>query len=166
MRLGRLGAPYAAPYDIPHRDRVAGLRHYHTAGQPDARLAPVLLIPPLMVTSEVYDIAPELSAVQMLGAAGIDVWLVDFGAPERAEGGMERTLDDHVRAIGSALDFVREATGQKSVHLAGYSQGGMFGLPGRGVSALRGRGLAHHLRLAGRHPALLAGRCPRRSPSA
>jgi putative long chain acyl-CoA synthase len=126
MRLGRLGAPYAAPYDIPHRDRVAGLRHYHTAGQPDARLAPVLLIPPLMVTSEVYDIAPELSAVQMLGAAGIDVWLVDFGAPERAEGGMERTLDDHVRAIGSALDFVREATGQKSVHLAGYSQGGMF----------------------------------------
>ncbi len=53
MRLGRLGAPYAAPYDIPHRDRVAGLRHYHTAGQPDARLAPVLLIPPLMVTSEV-----------------------------------------------------------------------------------------------------------------
>jgi len=126
MRLGRLGAPYAAPYEVAHRDRVHALRHYHTAGEADARLMPVLLIPPLMVTSEVYDIAPELSAVQLLGAAGIDVWLVDFGAPERSEGGMDRTLDDHVRAIDEGVDRIMAATGKSAVHLAGYSQGGMF----------------------------------------
>jgi putative long chain acyl-CoA synthase len=56
---------------------------------------------------------------------GVDVWCVDFGAPERTEGGMQRTLDDHVRAVSDAIAQVAAATG-KPVHLAGYSQGGMF----------------------------------------
>ena len=51
--------------------------------------------------------------------------MVDFGAPEREEGGLERTLADHVVAISDAVDRVREATG-RNVHLGGYSQGGMF----------------------------------------
>ena len=52
--------------------------------------APLLLVPPLMVASEVYDISPDVSAVALLSRRdGIDVWLVDFGAPEREEGGME-----------------------------------------------------------------------------
>jgi putative long chain acyl-CoA synthase len=38
---------------------------------------------------------------------------------------MTRTLDDHIRAVSDAIDRVRRATGQL-VHLAGYSQGGMF----------------------------------------
>src|SRR5262249_44720663 len=48
-----------------------------------------------------------------------------FGAPEREEGGMNRTLDDHVRAVSDAVERVHAATGH-DVHLAGYSQGGMF----------------------------------------
>ena len=51
--------------------------------------------------------------------------MVDFGAPEREEGGLERTLTDHVLAVSDAVDRVREATG-RDVHLGGYSQGGMF----------------------------------------
>lgn len=139
MRLGRLGAPYAAPFEVVHEDRVAKLRHYlpprptlpeqegvaSAAPGGSEALCPVLLVPPLMVTSEIYDISPELSAVTYLGHAGLDVWLVDFGAPERTPGGMERTLDDHVRAVDRAIDEVRRRTG-RDVHLLGYSQGGMF----------------------------------------
>jgi len=51
--------------------------------------------------------------------------VVDFGAPEREAGGLERTLADHVLAISDAVDRVRAATG-RDVHLSGYSQGGMF----------------------------------------
>ena len=58
-------------------------------------------------------------------AAGLDTWLIDFGTPEHEEGGLERTLDDHVRAVSHAIDHVRAATSQ-DVHVAGYSQGGMF----------------------------------------
>ncbi len=126
LREGRLGAPYAAPFEVAHEDSIFRLRHYGSAAAgTKPQRPPILLIPPLMVASEVYDISPELSAVAALGAAGLDVWLIDFGAPEHQRGGMERTLDDHVRAVSSAIDHVGTVTG-RSVHLSGYSQGGMF----------------------------------------
>ena len=125
MRLGRLGTPYVASFDVVREERVFRLRHYKGSAPLDPRLCPILLVPPLMVTSEVYDIAPDLSEVQMLLRAGIDVWVTDFGAPEREAGGMERTLDDHVRAVSTCIDEIVQRT-KKDVHLAGYSQGGMF----------------------------------------
>ncbi|HEY4057113.1 MAG TPA: alpha/beta fold hydrolase [Kofleriaceae bacterium] len=142
-RAGRLTAPYGAPFEVVHEDRIARLRHYASelpgepaplGGAPSNELAdrdahkiaaPLLLVPPLMVASEVYDIAPDVSAVAALTRMGVDVWLVDFGAPERERGGMERTLDDHVRAVAASIDRVRAATG-RDVHVVGYSQGGMF----------------------------------------
>lgn len=129
-RAGRLTAPYGAPFEVVHEDRIARLRHYRRAAGDEAAparpiRAPLLLVPPLMVASEVYDISPDTSAIAFLQRAGVDVWLVDFGAPERAPGGMQRTLDDHVRAVADAIERVRQATGH-DVHLAGYSQGGMF----------------------------------------
>ena len=126
-RAGRLTAPYGAPFEIVHEDPIYKLRRYERTQNPSATLvdAPLLLVPPLMVASEVYDISPDVSAVAFLLEEGVDVWLADFGAPERAEGGMSRTLDDHVRAVSEAIDRVVAATG-KDVHLAGYSQGGMF----------------------------------------
>ncbi|HEY5934297.1 MAG TPA: alpha/beta fold hydrolase, partial [Kofleriaceae bacterium] len=124
-RAGRLTAPYGAPFEVVHEERVYRLRHYQRDTTAPAIAAPLLLVPPLMVASEVYDISPDVSAVAHLTRAGVDTWLVDFGAPEREEGGMDRTLDDHVRAVSEAIDRVREVTGQP-VHLAGYSQGGMF----------------------------------------
>jgi len=126
-RAGRLSAPYGAPFELIHEERVYRLRRYARSAPaaPGAPAAPLLLIPPLMVAAEVYDISPDTSAVAFLERAGVDVWLVDFGAPEREAGGMDRTLDDHVRAVSEAVDRVRAITG-RDVHLAGYSQGGMF----------------------------------------
>jgi putative long chain acyl-CoA synthase len=125
-RAGRLTAPYGAPFEVVHEERVYKLRRYaRERNDVDPITAPLLLVPPLMIASEVYDISPDVSAVAFLAGQGVDVWLVDFGAPEREEGGMNRTLDDHVRAVAEAIDRVRAATG-RDVHLCGYSQGGMF----------------------------------------
>src|SRR5678815_5556444 len=100
-RAGRLAAPYGAPFEVVHGERVYRLRRY-ARGAPDgaapAPAAPLLLVPPLMVTAEVYDSSPDVNAVAFLQRAGIDVWVADFGVPEREEGGMDRTLDDYVRA--------------------------------------------------------------------
>jgi len=120
-RMGRLSEPYAADFEVRHSDRVFRLRHY--AGAESG--PPILLVPPLMVASEVYDMAPDISAVRVLLEHGVDVWICDFGAPEEEEGGMERTLDDHVRAVSKAIEKVA-AIQERDVHLAGYSQGGMF----------------------------------------
>jgi putative long chain acyl-CoA synthase len=124
MRLGRLTDTRSVSFDVVHRDANYKLRHYAPELPAEDR-PPLVLVPPLMLTAEVYDVAPDLSAVDMLRARGIDPWIVDFGAPEREEGGMQRTLDDHVRAVADAVRRVRAATG-RDVHLAGYSQGGMF----------------------------------------
>lgn len=127
LRNGRLGAPYHAPFEVVAHDRTHRLRRYRAS--PDGALAgvadPLLLVPPLMVSSEVYDVSPELSAVAWLAGLGIDVWLVDFGAPEREEGGLARTLEDHVLAVDASVERVRAVAG-RPVHLGGYSQGGMF----------------------------------------
>jgi putative long chain acyl-CoA synthase len=124
-----------SPYEVFSEQRVFRLRHYYangTGAAPDGDAAarpvagpPVLLVPPMMLAAEIYDVSPATSAVTLLHDRGIDPWVVDFGAPEREEGGLERTLTDHVLAVSDAVDQVRDATG-RDVHLGGYSQGGMF----------------------------------------
>lgn len=126
VRLGRLTDPHRTPFEVVHSDRIYGLRRYQGVESAEVGCgAPILLIPPLMVTSEIYDMSPDVSAASYLLGQGLDVWMVDFGAPERVEGGMSRTLDDHVRAVADAIEHVAAERG-RDVHLAGYSQGGMF----------------------------------------
>ncbi|MBO2450212.1 alpha/beta fold hydrolase [Actinomadura barringtoniae] len=128
----------ASPFDVVTEQRVYRLRHYFpggSGGRPPGEDSPkpaaddkrpvIVLVPPLMITAEVYDISSRVSAVGVLHDLGLDPWVVDFGAPEREPGGLERTVTDHVVAVSDAIDRVREATG-RDVHLAGYSQGGMF----------------------------------------
>tara|TARA_R110002096_G_scaffold436021_1_gene665180 strand:+ start:33702 stop:36665 length:2964 start_codon:yes stop_codon:yes gene_type:complete len=126
IAAGRLSEPYSAGYDVLHSDARYSLRRYQGTLAANKRVsAPLLLIPPLMLTAEIYDISEELSAAGTLVREGVDVWVTDFRAPEAEEGGLARTLDDHVMAVGDAIDRIRELT-RRDVHLAGYSQGGMF----------------------------------------
>ena len=106
----------------------------------DKSLVPhALLVPPLMLTAEVYDVAPDVSAVTALAEHGVQPWVVDFGAPERERGGMSRSLDDHIRAIVASIARIRALTKQP-VHLLGYSQGGMFAY--QTAAFLRNEGIA------------------------
>lgn len=130
VRGGRFTPPYETPYALRLRQGFLRLRHYPLADAEKHVTAtkapdPVLLVPPLMVTSQVYDISPPMSVVKFLRDQGLDVWLADFGAPEAETDGMGRTLDDHILAIDASIQHIVETTG-RPVHLAGYSQGGMF----------------------------------------
>lgn len=126
LRRGRFGAPWSAPHEVVDQGPHHRLRRYPRQEGPLSEVGEaLLLVPPLMVAADVYDISPELSAVSLLTGMGLDVWLVDFGAPEREEGGLQRTLDDHILAVSAAIDRVAADTG-RPVHIAGYSQGGLF----------------------------------------
>ncbi len=124
-RLGRLAPARRTPYAVQHEGRIFELRRYSPQPTAQAIEHPILLVPALMVRSDVYDLEPNSSAVAFLARAGADTWLVDFGDPSRVQGGLERTQDDYVRAISECIDTIHERTG-KEVHLAGYSQGGML----------------------------------------
>ena len=63
----------------------------------------------------VQGITVAISAVTILREHGADPWVVDFGAPEREEGGLERTLADHVIAVSEVVDQVRRHTGHSAV---------------------------------------------------
>lgn len=116
----------ASPYEVAAQGPTYRLRRYfppHGNGRPPG--PPVLLVPPMMLAADVYDVSPSSSGVATLREHGTDPWVVDFGAPEHEDGGLERTLSDHVVAVSDAVERVREITG-RDVHLGGYSQGGMF----------------------------------------
>ncbi len=113
-----------SPYEVTAEQRVFRLRRYYPNGE-RSHAPQMLLVPPLMLAAEIYDVSPNSSAVSTLHEHGVDPWVIDFGAPERERGGLERTLADHVLAVSEAVDLVRGETG-RDVHLAGYSQGGMF----------------------------------------
>ncbi|MDV7136696.1 AMP-binding protein [Williamsia muralis] len=112
-----------APFRIEETVPMYQLRRYFPDEPGDG--PPVVLVPPMMVSANVYDVTADNGAVTVLHRNGLDPWVVDFGSPDKVVGGMDRTLADHVVAISEVIDSVREATG-KDVHLAGYSQGGMF----------------------------------------
>jgi putative long chain acyl-CoA synthase len=93
-------------------------------GQPQPG-PPVLLVHPMMMSANMWDVTREDGAVGILHAAGVDPWVIDFGSPDEVEGGMRRNLADHIVGLSQAIDTVAETSG-RDVHLAGYSQGGMF----------------------------------------
>ncbi len=126
-----------SPYTIVSEQLTFRLRHYFADDILDLA-APVVLIPPLMLAADVWDVSPSSSAAQSLHRAGLDVWVVDFGDPKYETGGFERTLTDHVLAVSTAIDQVLEATG-RDIILAGYSQGGMFAY--QAAAFRRGKGI-------------------------
>ncbi len=127
-----------SPYEVVAKEPMYRLRRYFPDSDSTGRPA-VVLVPPMMFVADVYDVSSSSSAVSVLHEHGIDPWVVDFGAPEHEEGGLQRTLADHIVATSEIVDRVRDVTG-RDVHLGGYSQGGVFSYS---VAAYRrGAGLA------------------------
>ena len=143
LEVARFGglqtAEEGSAYEVVARTPMYRLRRYgaaaasgdgaaapgrHAASRYGAPGPAVLLVPPMMLTADVYDVSPRSSAVAVLAEHGADPWVVDFGAPEHEQGGLERPIADHVVAVSDAIDRVREITG-RDLHLGGYSQGGM-----------------------------------------
>jgi putative long chain acyl-CoA synthase len=93
-------------------------------GQPPVG-PPVLMVHPMMMSADMWDVTRDDGAVGILHANGLDPWVIDFGEPDKVEGGMRRNLADHIVALSQAIDTVKDTTGQ-DVHLVGYSQGGMW----------------------------------------
>src|SRR5271165_6986073 len=127
-----------SPFEVVAKEPMYRLRRYFPDSDSTGRPA-VVLVPPMMFVADVYDVSSSSSAVSVLHDHGIDPWVVDFGAPEHEEGGLQRTLADHIVATSEIVDRVRDLT-CRDVHLGGYSQGGVFAYS---VTAYRhGAGLA------------------------
>ncbi|MGE2737856.1 acyl-CoA synthetase [Mycolicibacterium vaccae] len=124
LETGAVPSPFQIIESVPmYRLR----RYFPPDSRPGAKPAgpPVLMVHPMMMSADMWDVTREEGAVGILHRAGIDPWVIDFGSPDKVEGGMQRTLADHIVALSEAIDTVKTVTG-RDIHLAGYSQGGMF----------------------------------------
>jgi putative long chain acyl-CoA synthase len=129
LRLGGLETGNSpSPSQTVESTSMYKLRRYYPPdsrpGHPQAG-EPVLLVHPMMMSANMWDVTRREGAVGILHAAGLDPWVIDFGSPDKIEGGMRRNLADHIVALSEALDAINDVTG-RDVHLIGYSQGGMF----------------------------------------
>ncbi|MDT5146954.1 MAG: putative long chain acyl-CoA synthase, partial [Mycobacterium sp.] len=126
MRFGGLQTgSRPSSFQIVEQCDMYRLRRYFPDRANDPSRPPVLLVPPMMMSANVFDVTRDQGAVGVLRDLGVDPWVVDFGSPDRETGGLERNLSDHVVALSRIIDSVKAHTG-RNVHLAGYSQGGMF----------------------------------------
>jgi polyhydroxyalkanoate synthase len=87
----------------------------------------VVLIPSIINRARIFDLAPEQSLAAHLLAAGLDVFLVDWGEPTPADAHLG--LGDYaLRYVRRAVRGALTAAGAEQVHLMGYCLGGTFSL--------------------------------------
>jgi poly[(R)-3-hydroxyalkanoate] polymerase subunit PhaC len=86
---------------------------------------PVVIVHSLVSRSYILDLRPGNSLVEYLTAAGLDVFMLDWGVPDEidADNNLERYVDWY---LPRALAAVRRETGCEEVTLAGYCLGGVM----------------------------------------
>ena len=105
-----------SPFQVVARTPMYRLRRYFPESDTADSGIPIVLVPPMMMSADLYDVTRDAGAVGMLHAVGLDPWVVDFGSPDQEEGGWQRTLTDHIVALDEIVDRVREYTGH-DIHL-------------------------------------------------
>ena len=94
--------------------------------QAPTRRTPLLIVYALVNRPYMVDLQADRSLVQKLLALGQDVYVLDWGYPDRSE--RFQTLEDYLlRYIDGAVDALRARSGGP-VDLLGICQGGVFAL--------------------------------------
>lgn len=96
----------------------------YASERPKRYSVPLLIITPLLVRPYILDLSPGLSFVDYLTRQGFDVFLVDFGSPDRAD--LSRQFEDYLGDINVVLKHMLAASNSPSVTLLGYCLGGLF----------------------------------------
>lgn len=105
------------------RDGRTALYRYAPLGIRAPGAAPVLLVYALINRPTILDLLPGRSIVEVLRAAGLDVWLLDWGTPDSEHA--EEGFGEHVLGyLKRAVHEVLARTGKSQASLLGYCMGG------------------------------------------
>jgi polyhydroxyalkanoate synthase len=113
-----------AAKDLVYTVDKARVYHYRREGAPTCK-TPVLLVYALVNRYYMLDLQPDRSFVRKLLEQGLDLYVIDWGYPSRADRYL--TLDDYIdEYLNDCVDFVRGSTGHDQITLMGICQGGTF----------------------------------------
>jgi polyhydroxyalkanoate synthase subunit PhaC len=108
---------------VMRRDKVELFRYEPLAEQRVS--TPVLLAYGLIGRYTMADLQEDRSLVRSLLSRGLDLWLIDWGQPNRTERWL--TIDDYVDDyIHAAVERICRETGHDRITLLGICEGGVF----------------------------------------
>ena len=114
------------PREEVWRDGKVVLYRFKGEQPPTARV-PILIAYALVNRPYMVDLQSDRSLIKGLLARGEDVYIIDWGYPDRSDRFL--TLEDYIeRFIGGAMDYLRAAHALDAVNLLGICQGGAFSL--------------------------------------
>lgn len=88
---------------------------------------PVLVSFAIMNRHDVLDLQPDRSLMKKLLDEGLDIYIMDWGYPTRAD--MYLTMEDYILGyLNDAIDFVRRRHKMNKIHKMGICQGGLFSM--------------------------------------
>lgn len=113
-----------APKDLVYAEDKLELFHYRPEGKVTCNV-PVLIVYALVNRQYMLDLQPDRSVVRNLLQHGIDVYIIDWGYPTKAD--MYLSLDDYINGyLNNCVDVVRKHSGADRINLMGICQGGTF----------------------------------------
>ena len=121
----------ATPKEEVWRDGKVVLYRYRGAqlenGRAPTAKVPLLIAYALVNRPYMVDLQADKSIVRGLLARGEDVYILDWGYPDRSDRYLE--LEDYIqRYLGGAIDHMRAAHQLEAINLLGICQGGAFSL--------------------------------------
>jgi polyhydroxyalkanoate synthase subunit PhaC len=124
--LGPLETAIATtPYEVVYQEDRVKLKHYTPDRKSTEVTTPLLVVYALINRETMLDLQPERSVVRNLLAAGIDLYMIDWGYPSRKDKFL--TIDDHVNGyMDNIVDFIRERCRVDKINLMGICMGGTF----------------------------------------
>lgn len=88
---------------------------------------PLLISYALVNRHDMLDLQPDRSVIKKLLDLGLDIYIIDWGYPTRAD--KHFTMDDYVNwFIDDCVDFIRKNNKTEKVNLMGICQGGTLSL--------------------------------------
>ena len=109
--------------EVHREDKVRLYRYKPLVAEPHG--VPVLIVYALVNRPYIMDLQDGRSLVQGLLGAGLDVYLLDWGYPDKDDAAL--TLDDYInRYLDNSVDAIRQRHGADRVNLLGVCQGGTF----------------------------------------
>src|SRR5436190_16983891 len=109
--------------EVWHQDKVS-LHHYRPLAEKKVA-TPVLIVYGLIGRYTMADLQEDRSLVRNLLNLGVDLYVVDWGNPSRADRWL--TLDDYIDGyLDGCVQFIRERSGLDKISLLGICEGGVF----------------------------------------
>jgi polyhydroxyalkanoate synthase len=146
FRRGELVRSGLTWFEYVHVGDLMRVRHYdlRTDGQIDfadgsslpinleTHQIPLLLVPPLGVIADTFDLMPDRSLVRYMAARGFKVYMIDWGTPTRKHASLRlQDYADHM--MNEAIEAVLAHSGVSQVSLMGWCMGGLLSLMQAGL---------------------------------